>query len=213
MIAIIDYGAGNLRSIKKAVENIVGKNVKISSDKKEISKADGIVLPGVGAFSPAMKFLKEKNLIETITDFAKTGKLVLGICLGMQLFFEESEESLKTRGLGLLKGKVKKLPVRVKLPHIGWNCIELKIKNEKLKIAKDIKDHTFYYFVHSYYCEPEDKNIIVATTEYGIKFASIIEKDNIIGTQFHPEKSSESGIKLLKGILEKNAYKKDNTLS
>ncbi len=184
MIAIIDYGVGNLRSISKAIENI-GKKVEITCDKKVLLKAEGIVLPGVGAFVSAMNFLREKDLVETIFDFAKTGKIVFGICLGMQLFFEESQEGKKTKGLGLLKGKVKKLPSSVKLPHIGWNTANGK----------------YYYFVHSYYCQPQDKKIIVAKTKYGIEFPSIIRKNNIIGTQFHPEKSSKAGIELLKSFL------------
>ena len=219
MIAIIDYESGNLRSISKALEE-VGARVKVTDNKKVIARARGIVLPGVGAFHHGMKVLRKKGLLSPILNAIEEGKPFLGICLGMQLLFSESKEHGLHKGLGVIKGKVKRFPSGVKqnrpsadslsplsinsyiikIPHLGWNQIKCKEQNEKLKIFDGIPDNRYFYFVHSYYVEPEDKNIVAAKTFYGIEFTSCIVKDNIWGVQFHPEKSSGKGLKILKNF-------------
>ncbi len=201
MVTIIDYGMGNLRSVQKAFE-FIGKNAIITSDKKKILHSSLVVLPGVGSFSAAMKNLKKLNLLETIKKIIADGKPFLGLCLGLQLLFEKSEEG-NCKGLGILKGKVKKFddPL-LKIPHMGWNNIRLKVKGERLKIFKDIPDNSYFYFVHSYYVKPEDKKIIATTTDYGINFTSSIFYKNIFATQFHPEKSQKNGLKLLKNYVD-----------
>lgn len=226
MITIIDYGVGNLHSISKAIENL-GQKVVVTNDPEKVLISDGLILPGVGAFVPAMQSLKNNNLIEPINEFVSTGKPVLGICLGLQLFFTDSEEggtingsplaNLATGGLNIIKGKVKKINAkvehhrdlrnpdeqilrsRIKLPQIGWNTIK---KTGTYDICKNIPDNTFFYFVHSYHVIPEDKDIIVAKTHYGMDIVSIIQKNNISGTQFHPEKSSIKGIQFLKNWIK-----------
>jgi imidazole glycerol-phosphate synthase subunit HisH len=186
MIAIIDYGSGNLKSVKKAFEKI-GINTIITNKKKEIEKADKIVLPGVGSFGFIMKKLKNKDLEKSIKKAIKNGKPYLGICLGMQILFEESEESPGVKGLGILKGKVKKFK-KGKVPQIGWNKII-----PKNKIFKN----DFFYFVNSFYVIPSDKKIIASTTKYFQNFASAIKYKNITAVQFHPEKSGKAGLKFL----------------
>jgi imidazole glycerol-phosphate synthase subunit HisH len=186
MIAIIDYGSGNLKSVKKAFEKI-GIDTIITNKKKEIEKADKIVLPGVGSFGFIMKKLKNKDLEKSIKKAIKNGKPYLGICLGMQILFEESEESPGVKGLGILKGKVKKFK-KGKVPQIGWNKII-----PKNKIFKN----DFFYFVNSFYVIPSDKKIIASTTKYFQNFASAIKYKNITAVQFHPEKSGKAGLKFL----------------
>lgn len=216
-IAIIDYGSGNLRSVEKALEKL-GFDAVVTSDKSVISKAQGIILPGVGAFDSAMLELKEKHLDLVLIDEIKKGKPFLGLCLGMQLLFESSEEGTE-KGLGIIKGLVKKFSKGtgyrvqgtdasphpapctlhpIKIPQMGWN--NLKIVKPASPIVKDVPDGSMMYFVHSYYCEPQDKDVILATTDYGITFASAVEKDNLYAFQFHPEKSSDTGLKLLKNF-------------
>lgn len=197
MIIIIDYGLGNLASVVNAL-NKVETPVKISSSPLVIRKAKGIILPGVGAAAQGMKNLKEKNLDKVVIKQAEKGKPILGICLGMQLFLSSSEEG-NVNCLNLIEGKVKKFDVNLKIPQIGWN--QIKIKNEKLKMKNlfiSIPDNSNFYFVNSYYCKPEDPSVVAATTDYGIKFCSVLTKDNILGVQFHPEKSGKVGLQLLK---------------
>jgi imidazole glycerol-phosphate synthase subunit HisH len=186
MIAIIDYGSGNLKSVKKAFEKI-GIDTIITNKKKEIEKANKIVLPGVGSFGFIMKKLKNKDLEKSIKKAIKNGKPYLGICLGMQILFEESEESPGVKGLGILKGKVKKFK-KGKVPQIGWNKII-----PKNKIFKN----DFFYFVNSFYVIPSNKKIIASTTKYFQNFASAIKYKNITAVQFHPEKSGKAGLKFL----------------
>jgi len=190
VIAIIDYQMGNLRSVEKAFLKAGGRAV-VTSDKKKIAKAKKVVLPGVGAFGDGMKELRKAGLVEVINDSIAQGKPFFGVCLGMQLLFEKSEEAPGVKGLGLLKGSVKKFRLKkpLKVPHMGWNRL------------KGISGAPYVYFVHSYYCAPDDKSIITATTDYGIKFASMIQKDNVFGCQFHPEKSQDAGLKILENFI------------
>lgn len=193
MIVIIDYGVGNLRSVQKAFEQL-GHQAMISADPEALYTADGVVLPGVGAFGDAMQALKQLKLIEPIVNFAKTGKPLLGICLGMQLLFSTSEEYGEYAGLNLLQGRVVKFSLDRKVPHVGWNPLLI----ERLHpLVEHVADRVHAYFVHSYYVEPTSPSVIVAKTEYGIVFPSIVAKDNVMGVQFHPEKSSRAGLQIL----------------
>ena len=192
MIAIIDYGAGNLQSVKNALDFLKVK-CKVTSDKDEILKADKVIFPGVGCFGDVMKALEEKKLIDVVKKVIKE-KPFLGICLGLQVLFEGSEESKGVKGLGIFKGKVIRFKTNLKVPQIGWNNIEV-IGKDKLVNGLDGK---FFYFVHSYYVEPEDKSIVLTRTDYDGKFVSGIRKDNICAFQFHPEKSGFLGLKILK---------------
>ena len=200
MISIVDYGMGNLRSVKKAFESL-GFLPTVTSNPEEILNSGGLVLPGVGAFGDCMKNLEEYNLIEPIRLFIKDGKPFLGICLGLQLLFEESEESPDVNGLGILKGKVVRFPRfdegRLKVPHMGWNQVDAR---RPLPILKGIPVGSWFYFVHSYFPEPEDSTVIAGITHYGIEFTSAIEKDNIFACQFHPEKSSTLGLRILENF-------------
>lgn len=200
MIAIIDYGAGNLHSVQNALKYLGAENF-VSDDSEKILSAEKIILPGVGAFGDAMAALEEKKLTDTVKKAVEMGKPILGICLGMQLFFDESEESPGVSGLGILKGKFKKIPKisDIKIPHIGWNSLEMP---KQSRILKDIGDEPYVYFVHSYYLEAENKEDVSAYTIYGQKIAVAAEKDNIFLTQFHPEKSGDIGLKILKNFIE-----------
>jgi len=213
MITIIDYGMGNLRSVQKAFERI-GRRAVISSDKKRISTASMAVLPGVGSFDAAMNNLKKLDLVETVKNFINSGRPFLGLCLGLQVLFEESEEG-NASGLGIFKGSVKKFDTgkKLKIPHMGWNNVKLQITNypstlrahdrpDKLQIFKGIPDKSYFYFVHSYYVEPKNKNIIATRTDYGINFVSAVLYKNVFATQFHPEKSQKNGLSLLRNYAD-----------
>ena len=198
MIAIIDYGAGNLQSVKKALDFIGTENV-ITNDPKTILSADKILLPGVGSFGDAMDSMAKSGLVEIVKECALSGKTFLGICLGLQLLFEESEESPGVKGLGIFKGKIKRFPndIGLKIPHIGWNSLEIKQKDG---IFKDIPENAYVYFVHSYYLHAEDENDIATITNYGIDFHSAVGKNNVFATQFHPEKSGDVGLQILRNF-------------
>lgn len=200
MIAIIDYGMGNIHSVNKALE-LYGAKTIVTNKPEDILSAAKLVLPGVGAFGDAMLELKKQDLISALLRQIKNKKPFLGICLGMQLLFEESEEAGKEKGLGIFEGRIKKFAVSntPKVPHMGWNRLE---KSRDCPLLKDLPDGAYVYFCHSYYPEPKNKNIIAATTDYGIDFASLIWQDNIYGTQFHPEKSQAIGLKILKNFVE-----------
>jgi len=202
MIAVIDYGMGNLKSVSKALE-AVGAAVNVTSRPEEIETASAIVLPGVGAFSRAMKNLEKLGVLPAILKGIGEGKPYLGICLGLQLLFTESEEHGIHKGLDVIKGKVKRFDPGLKIPHMGWN--EVKIKStvhgpRSTDIFKSVPDDSYFYFVHAYYGEPEDKSVIAATTEYGREFTSAVNKGNVWGVQFHPEKSSNMGLKILENF-------------
>lgn len=197
MIAIIDYGMGNLRSVQAGFEHI-GQKVFITDKPREVLSADGVVLPGVGAFGDAIKRLNETGLGEAFCESVKQGKPCIGICLGLQLLFSESEEGGLFKGLDIIKGKVVRFSNKLKVPHIGWNQID--IKKHNLELFKNVPDGSYVYFVHSYFVVPEDSFVIAATTNYGIDFTSVIAKDNLYGTQFHPEKSQSVGLQILRNF-------------
>jgi len=193
MITIVDYGMGNLRSVQKGFER-VGYDAVITDEPEKLAEATAIVLPGVGAFSAAMERLKETNLADAIKQEINAGKPYLGICLGLQLLFTESEEGGRHFGLDIIKGKVIRFPTGLKVPHIGWNQVEIK---KEVPVLEGIKDGNFFYFDHSYYVAPTNPAVIAATTNYGIDFTSMVWKDNIFAIQCHPEKSQKLGLKIL----------------
>jgi glutamine amidotransferase len=219
MIAIIDYGMGNLRSVQKALE-VAGAKTKVTCDPKDLKAAEKIVFPGVGAFGESMAELERRGLIRPIKDAIAEGKIFLGLCLGLQLLFEKSEEDPGVEGLCVLKGESKRFSFRreerrgkrevLKIPHMGWNSIEKYRRREEggrkkedkgNRILKDVPNGTFMYFVHSYYVKPEDRNVILTMTDYGGRFVSGIHKDNIYAFQFHPEKSQRVGLKVLENFV------------
>jgi len=198
MIAILDFDMGNLRSIQKGFER-VGHEAVVTRDHTKIESAHKLIIPGVGAFRDGMKNIERYDLITPIQKALSAGKPILGICLGMQLLFSESEEFGQTQGLNIVPGKVKRFTVNRKIPHMGWNSIEIK---RPAPIFQNSADGEYFYFVHSYYVEPEDPDCIAATTEYGIHFTSAICQGALFATQFHPEKSQSSGLKILKAFAE-----------
>ncbi len=191
---------GNIHSVQKALESMGAKTI-VTNKPVDIKTCDKVVLPGVGAFDDAMQELKNQDLISVLNEHIKSKKIFLGICLGMQLLFESSEEAKESKGLGILKGTVNKFENRdnLKVPHMGWN--QLKMKKSACPLLKDIPDDSDVYFCHSYYPQPKDERIIAATTDYGIDFTSVLWQDNIYGVQFHPEKSQEVGLKILKNFV------------
>ena len=199
MVAIIDYDAGNIKSVEKAV-SYLGRESVITDSREAILGADHVILPGVGAFGQAMQKLEERGLTQTIGAAAESGIPFLGICLGLQLLFEESEESPGVRGLGLLKGKIKRLPEtdRLKVPNIGWNSLDI-VKGGKL--FEGVPRESYVYFVHSYYLDAEDKSIVSTQIDYGVRVDASVEQNNIFAVQFHPEKSSGTGLKILENFL------------
>lgn len=199
MVAIIDYGAGNLMSVKKALDYI-GAESEITMDKDKIMSASHVILPGVGSFGDAIQSMRERNLIDTVKKAALSGKPFLGICLGLQLLFESSDESSDIDGLSLLKGKIISIPKNngLKVPHIGWNSVSVKQKNG---IFNDIPDESYFYFVHSYYLCGADDTAVAGVTRYGVDIQCAVQQGNLCATQFHPEKSGEAGLKLLKNFL------------
>jgi glutamine amidotransferase len=196
MIAIIDYGMGNLRSVEKGFQK-VGIDAKVVTDPGTVDDAHGIVLPGVGAFRDCMNNLREMSLIEPVLRSIQKGKPYLGICLGLQVLFTESGEFGTYKGLDVFKGKVVRFQVDLKVPHMGWNTLNVL---RKPPILEGIEAGTFFYFVHSYYVVPEDDKITATTTEYGIPFTSMVWKENVFATQFHPEKSQENGLRILRNF-------------
>ncbi len=200
MIAIIDYDAGNLKSVEKALLYL-GQDVLVTRDREKILSADKVILPGVGNFGDAMEKLKGYGLEEVIRETARQGKPFLGICLGLQLLFERSAEAPGVEGLGILKGEILRIPDRedLKVPHIGWNS--LKLQNQG-RIFAGLEEEPYVYFVHSYYLKAADPQIVKAVTEYGVRIDASVESGNVFACQFHPEKSSRTGLKILKNFAE-----------
>ena len=200
MIAIIDYDAGNIKSVEKAM-HYLGQEVEITRDQERILAADKVILPGVGAFGDAMEKIRQYDLEGVIRQVVDRGTPFLGICLGLQLLFEESEESPGAKGLGILKGRIRRIPggEGLKIPHMGWNTLELSGNG---RLFRGVPEEPFVYFVHSYYLEAEEEEIVKAVTWYGTKIHASVEKGNVFACQFHPEKSSETGLAILKNFAE-----------
>ncbi len=199
MTAIIDYDAGNIKSVEKALQAL-GEEAVITRDRNVLLHADRVILPGVGAFGDAMGKLHLYGLIEIIHEIVNRGTPFLGICLGLQLLFEKSEESENVAGLGLLQGEIIRIPESngLKIPHIGWNSLNFPHEG---RLFKGIEEETYVYFVHSYYLKAADEGIVKATTEYGVTIHASVEKDNLFACQFHPEKSSEVGLQILRNFI------------
>lgn len=200
MIAIIDYDAGNMKSVEKAL-HYLGQNVIVTNDKDTIYKADHVILPGVGAFGMAMDQIRERDLEDVIHGVVDAGKPFIGICLGLQLLFEKSEESPGVEGLGLLKGEIKHIPEGEynKIPHMGWNSLSL---SNDGRLFRGLANEPYVYFVHSYYLEAADSSIVTATTDYNTTIHASVEHQNVFGCQFHPEKSSTVGLKMLDNFVK-----------
>ena len=200
MIAIIDYDAGNIRSVEKALI-LLGQDVKVTGDRNEILAADKVILPGVGAFGDAMATIRERGLEEVIRQVVDKGTQFIGICLGLQLLFERSDEAPGVKGLGILKGEILKIPEQegMKIPHMGWNSLHLEHDG---RLFRGIGEGAYVYFVHSYYLKAEDEEIVKASTEYCTHIHASVEKDNVFACQFHPEKSSDVGLHILKNFVE-----------
>jgi len=199
MTAIIDYDAGNIKSVEKALQAL-GEEAVITRDKELLLNADRVILPGVGSFGDAMEKLHAYGLVEIIHEIARRGTPFLGICLGLQLLFESSQESAGVSGLGLLKGEILRIPDAegLKIPHIGWNSLKFPHKG---RLFEGIAEDAYVYFVHSYYLKAAEGDIVTATTEYGTLIHASVEKGNIFACQFHPEKSSDVGLKILKNFI------------
>ena len=200
MIAIIDYDAGNLKSVEKALLAL-GEDVLVTRDREKLLAADKVILPGVGNFGDAMEKLKSYGLVSVIHELAEMGKPFLGICLGLQLLFERSDEAPGVEGLGILKGEIVRIPdgEELKVPHIGWNSLHLQNGG---RLFRNLPEESYVYFVHSYYLKAEDPEIVKATTEYGVTIDASVEQGNVFACQFHPEKSSRVGLKILENFAK-----------
>lgn len=203
MIAIVDYGVGNLYSVEKAFAKF-SDDVVLTQSAEIIDKADKVVLPGVGAFGDCMKNFRASGLMDAVMRAVESGKPVMGICVGLQIMFEGSDESPGVEGLGIFKGRVRKIHAPgLKIPHMGWNSLSINEKaSVKIDLFKNIRKNPYVYFVHSYYAVPEDKSVITAKTVYGEEIAAAVGKDNVIATQFHPEKSGDIGLAIIKNFVE-----------
>ncbi|MBO4902827.1 MAG: imidazole glycerol phosphate synthase subunit HisH [Lachnospiraceae bacterium] len=199
MIAIIDYDAGNMKSVEKAL-HFLGKDYQVTDKREEILRADHVILPGVGAFGMAMEQLKERGLVEVLREVAGKGTPFLGVCLGMQLLFDESDEDPGVAGLSLLQGKIARIPTGTyeKIPHMGWNSLKI---TPGSRLFANVPDESFVYFVHSYYAHAHDRTAVAATTSYNTEIDAAVEKGNLFGCQFHPEKSSETGLTILRNFV------------
>ncbi|MBI4355737.1 MAG: imidazole glycerol phosphate synthase subunit HisH [Candidatus Omnitrophica bacterium] len=207
MIVVVDYGMGNLRSVSKALERL-GAQVRLTSDPDEVAEAEKLLLPGVGAFGAAMAELQRRHLIEPITAAIGRGTPYLGICLGLQLLFEDSEENPGIPGLGVLRGTVKRFPSdsSLKVPHMGWNQV-IRYQTSDIRpqdgcpLLNGIPEKSFFYFVHSYYADPADRSLVALESDYGLRFPAMIGRERLFATQFHPEKSQALGLRLLENFL------------
>lgn len=199
MIAVIDYGAGNLQSVVKAF-NFIGCDVFVTADKDVLKNADAAVLPGVGAFGDSMNCLKSAHYVNPVLDFIESGKPFLGICLGLQLLFEGSDESPGVSGLGVLEGKIIKIPtdIGLKVPHVGWNSLDIKNHGG---LFQGLEPNPYVYFVHSYYLKAKKPQVVSSTTTYGIQIDASVQRGNLFATQFHPEKSGKAGLQMLKNFV------------
>lgn len=200
MIAIVDYDAGNIKSVEKALQ-FLGQEPVVTRDKETLLQAEKVIVPGVGAFGDAMGKMHQYGLVEVLREIAAKGTPLLGICLGLQLFFESSEETPGVEGLGLLPGKIVRIPDQegFKIPHMGWNSIQI---NPASRLLKGIEEGAYVYFVHSYYLQAENEADVAATTDYVVNIHAAAEHENIFATQFHPEKSGEIGLQILKNFIE-----------
>ena len=200
MIAIVDYDAGNIKSVEKALL-LLGQDVKITDNGQKILSADKVVLPGVGAFGDAMGNLKRRGLVPVLRETAQKGIPFLGICLGLQLLFERSDEAPGVEGLGILPGEILRIPPKegLKIPHMGWNSLHLEHGG---RLFENVPEQSYVYFVHSYYLKAREEEIVKASAEYGVHIHASVEKGNVFACQFHPEKSSEVGLRILKNFVE-----------
>ncbi|MFN8376688.1 MAG: imidazole glycerol phosphate synthase subunit HisH [Anaerolineae bacterium] len=201
MLAVIDYGAGNLRSVMHALKHLQAENVRLVREPQELEGAEKIILPGVGAFGASMQQMHKQGLVEPVREAVKSGIPYLGICVGMQMMFEYSDEMGTHEGIGLLPGYVTRFPadMGLKVPHMGWNTLQACYASP---LIKNLPEESYGYFVHSYYCVPANAGDVLVATEYGIRFAAAVQHDNLYGVQFHPEKSQRMGLQLLRNFLE-----------
>jgi len=204
MLAVIDYGAGNLRSVVHALNHLGVEDMRIVQNARDLRGATQIILPGVGAFGAGMNQLRERELVQPIRDAVYAGVPYLGICLGMQFLFEHSDEMGEHEGLGILPGYVTRFPEmgHLKIPHMGWNQLDIKHSSPLLD---DLSEESYAYFVHSYYCVPEQQSDVLATVDYGIPFTAVVQREQIYGVQFHPEKSQRTGLQILTNFLKMTA--------
>lgn len=196
-IVIVDYGAGNLHSVARAVEN-EGVRPLITQSARYLDEADGLIVPGVGAAEDTMRNLREHELVEPIKAYIASGRPYLGVCMGQQALFEYSEENDRQECLGVLKGRIARLDGGLKVPHMGWNRVRFVREHP---IFDGIEDGSYFYFVHSFYPEPTDRDVVIGETDYGVTFPSVVAKDNVVATQFHPEKSGEAGLRMYRNFL------------
>jgi glutamine amidotransferase len=201
MLAVIDYGAGNLRSVVHALKHLDVPDMKIVKSPDELSGADKIILPGVGAFGAGMEQMRKQGLVDPVREAVSKGVPYLGICVGMQMLFDVGEEMGEHEGLGILPGRVVRFPEFTdrKVPHMGWNQLSV---NKQSALLDNLREENYAYFVHSYYCAPDNPDDILAVVDYGIEFTAIVQRDNIYGVQFHPEKSQATGLRILSNFLK-----------
>jgi imidazole glycerol-phosphate synthase subunit HisH len=197
-IAIIDYGVGNLRSVEKAFQ-ATGCEAVVSSDERVLREAERLVLPGVGAFRACMDALAERGFDRIVRERVEEGAPLLGVCVGMQMLFDESEEFGMSAGLGILRGRVRRFPATQRVPQVGWNQVEWRKPHA---LAEGIEGKSFFYFVHSYFCDAEDEDVVLGETDYGLSYVSVVARGNVCGVQFHPEKSQAAGLRLLRNFAE-----------
>ena len=198
-VVIVDYGAGNLRSVARAVEHS-GYVAKVSSHPNDVARAEALILPGVGAACDTMTNLRQGDLVEPIRDYINSGRPFLGVCMGQQALLSVSEEGGQHACLDIVPGRVKRLPRGLKVPHMGWNQVWQKTPAHP--VFEGIEDGAYFYFVHSYYPAPDSDGVVIGQTDYGVRFASVLARDNLVATQFHPEKSGESGLRLYANFLK-----------